>query len=180
MFCYGAYERVFLKRMRKQAKRKAVADGVLNALFNILSMIYSHVYFPTYSNGLKDIGGCLGFSWSEPDASGIQSIFWRRRWEDRKSDEWKQKLTTYNLEDCAALKKVTEAVYAVLEVPPPTDPGTRKIGDSPSPVFRRWNDGKRAAPGNESISSTRTSTSSTSERISTIRGSGCSCGAAGC
>jgi predicted RecB family nuclease len=31
VFCYGAYERVFLKRMRKQAKRKAVADKVLNA-----------------------------------------------------------------------------------------------------------------------------------------------------
>ena len=124
VFCYGAYERAFLKRMRKQAKRKAVADRVLNALFNILSVIYSHVYFPTYSNGLKDIGRCLGCSWSEPDASGIQSIVWRRRWESTGSDEWKQKLTTYNLEDCAALRKVTEAVYAVVDVTPSLRSGT--------------------------------------------------------
>ena len=81
MFCYGGYERAFLKRMRKQAKRKAVVDRVLKALVNTLSLIYSHVYFPTYSNGLKDVGGCLGCSWTEPDASGIQSIVWRKRWE---------------------------------------------------------------------------------------------------
>ena len=127
MFCYGAYERAFLERLHKQASRKAVADRVLKALFNVLSVIYSHVYFPTYSNGLKDIGRCLGCSWSEPDASGIQSIVWRKRWEATGSDEWKQKLTTYNLEDCAALRKVTEAVYAVVDVTPLTSTGTHKI-----------------------------------------------------
>ena len=78
VFCYGAYERAFLKRLLKQTRRKAIADRVLNALFNVLSVIYGHVYFPTYSNGLKDIGRCLGCSWSEPDASGIQSIVWRK------------------------------------------------------------------------------------------------------
>jgi predicted RecB family nuclease len=127
VFCYGVYERVFLKRMRKQAKRKAVADRVLNALFNVLSVIYGYVYFPTYSKGLKDIGGCLGCSWSEPDPSGIQSIVWRQRWESLRNDEWKQKLTTYNLEDCAALRKVTEAVYSAIDVTSLTNQGTHQI-----------------------------------------------------
>ena len=113
VFCYGSYERVFLQRMLKQAKRKDHVDKVLKALVNALSMIYSYFYFPTYSNGLKEIGGCLGFSWSEPDASGIQSIVWRKRWETTRSKQWKQKLTTYNLEDCAALKRVTEFIQAV-------------------------------------------------------------------
>jgi len=113
MFAYGSYERVFLKRMRKYAKRKAPVDRILKALVNVLSVIYTHVYFPTYSNGLKEVGACLGCSWTEPDASGIQSLVWRRRWEVTHAEEWKQKLTVYNLEDCVALRKVTEFLYAV-------------------------------------------------------------------
>jgi hypothetical protein len=34
------------------------------------------------------------------------------RWEATSDDEWKQKLLVYNLEDCAALKRVSEFVYA--------------------------------------------------------------------
>ena len=112
VFCYGGYERAFLMRMRKQAKRKGPVDNVLKALVNTLSLIFSHMYFPTYSNGLKDIGGYLGCSWTEPDASGIQSVVWRKKWETTTGEEWKRRLTTYNFEDCAALRKVTEFVYA--------------------------------------------------------------------
>jgi predicted RecB family nuclease len=115
LFCYGAYEGAFLKRMWSQAKRKTPVDDLMTALVNVLSLIYSHVYFPTYSNGLKDIGACLGCSWTEQNASGIQSVVWRRKWEETRAEEWKQKLTTYNLEDCAALKRVTETIYAAAE-----------------------------------------------------------------
>jgi len=113
VFRYGGYERAFFKRLRKQAKRQALVDAVLKSLVNTLSLIYSHVYFPTYSNGLKDIGGCLGCSWKGPDASGIQSVVWRKGWEATKGEEWKQRLTTYNLEDCSALRRVTEFVHAL-------------------------------------------------------------------
>ena len=114
VFCYGGYELGFLKRMRKVAKKKKLADKVLNASVNILSLIYSHIYFPTYSNGLKDISGYLGLSWTEPDASGIQSIVWRKKWEASNSEDWKQKLVTYNLEDCAALKRVVGVVQMII------------------------------------------------------------------
>ena len=46
--------------------------------------IYAHVYFPVYSNGLKDVAGYLGFSWTEPDASGLQSLVWRAVGADRR------------------------------------------------------------------------------------------------
>ena len=81
VFCYGSYERAFLKRMRKAAARKEPVDRVLAALVNVLSVVYAHVYFPCHSNGLKDVAGCLGFSWTDPEASGLQSIVWRKRWE---------------------------------------------------------------------------------------------------
>lgn len=114
VFCYGGYELAFLKRMRKVAKRKKLVDKILNASVNILSLIYLHIYFPTYSNGLKDIGRYLGCLWTEPDASGIQSIVWRAEWEASRNEDWKQKLTTYNLEDCVALRKVVEVVQMVI------------------------------------------------------------------
>lgn len=119
VFSYGGYERAFLKRMRKAAKRKRLVDRVLDRLVNVLSLVYSHVYFPCHSNGLKDVAACLGCSWTDPDASGALSLVWRARWEDSRDGAWKAKLTTYNLEDCVALKKVTEVVYAIGARQPP-------------------------------------------------------------
>ncbi len=92
VYCYGSYERAFFKRMRKAAKRKKPVDQVLDRLVNVLSVIYAHLYFPSHSNGLKDVAGCLGCSWSEPDASGLQSLVWRARWEAGHDGEWKEKL----------------------------------------------------------------------------------------
>jgi hypothetical protein len=43
--------------MRKRAKEKAPVDRVLKSLVNVLSLVYAHFYFPTYSNGLKEVGG---------------------------------------------------------------------------------------------------------------------------
>jgi len=114
VFCYGGYERAFIIRMRKVAKRKKLVDKILNALVNVLALVYSHVYFPTYSNGLKDIGRYVGCSWTEPEASGLQSITWRMQWEATRGEEWKQKLTTYNLEDCVGLKRVTEVMETIV------------------------------------------------------------------
>ena len=48
-------------------------------------------------------------------ASGLQSLVWRARWEQNHEQGWKDKLLTYNAEDCAALKKVTEFVLAIGE-----------------------------------------------------------------
>ncbi len=114
IFCYGAYERAFIKKMTKASQDKALIERILNALVNTLSLIYEHIYFPTYSNSLKDIAKYLGFSWTESDASGLQSIVWRAKWENSYDDSWKDKLLTYNLEDCIALKIVTETIRRIL------------------------------------------------------------------
>ena len=53
----------------------------LESPINLLSVIFGQIYFPTYSNGLKDIAGWLGFKWSDQDVSGVQSISWRDSWE---------------------------------------------------------------------------------------------------
>ena len=81
LYCYGNYERAFIARMRHQARRKRPIDAVLATLTNVLTIVYPHFYFPTYSNGLKEVAGCLGCHWSETDASGIESVVWRKNWE---------------------------------------------------------------------------------------------------
>jgi predicted RecB family nuclease len=113
IFSYGSLEKAVLKRLRRLAKRKKLVDKVLNRLVNTLSIIHSHVYLPAYSNGLKVIGSCLGCTWTEANASGVQSTVWRGRWESAQDEAWKQKLLTYNLEDCKALLKVTQMLYVI-------------------------------------------------------------------
>jgi predicted RecB family nuclease len=117
LYSYGSYETAFLKRMQKDPDLKPQVDRVLAASVNILSVIYAHIYFPTYSNGLKDIGTCLGCTWTEPNASGLQSMFWRAKWDSTQDEAWKQKLIQYNLEDCVALKVVTDQACALVAEP---------------------------------------------------------------
>ena len=92
IFSYGNYERAFVKRLRKRARRKKPVDKALTALVNTLSIIYEHFYFPTYSNGLKEIARSLGFTWSDQNASGLQSIIWRSHWERTREERWKDVL----------------------------------------------------------------------------------------
>jgi predicted RecB family nuclease len=108
LYCYGGYEGAFLRRVGKAAGRETEVGLVLARLCNVLSVIHAHVYCPVYGNGLKEVAGHLGFAWSEPGASGVQSVVWRRRWELGGDPALKERLLTYNREDCEALRRVTE------------------------------------------------------------------------
>jgi hypothetical protein len=110
---YGSYELRFLKRMAALPTWAKCARTALARAWNVLSAIYSHVYFPTYSNRLKDVGKCLGCRWSHSEASGIQSLAWRQRWEKSGDPELRQQLVTYNAEDCAALKRITDYICKI-------------------------------------------------------------------
>jgi predicted RecB family nuclease len=125
VFCYGSYELEFLRRMQKHTRNKQGAEKVLKNTVNVLSLIYAHIHFPVTSNGLKEVGRHLGCSWTDPDASGLQSLVWRTRWEQHFDDRLKQKLIVYNLEDCVALKQVTEFLFQVV--------AHATSGDKPTP-----------------------------------------------
>ena len=66
------------------------------------------MYFPTYSNSLKEIGGFLGATWSVASPSAIQTLVWREQWLRTKDQIWKKHLLKYNRDDCYALKRVAE------------------------------------------------------------------------
>ncbi|HUL36968.1 MAG TPA: IS66 family transposase [Thermodesulfobacteriota bacterium] len=104
VYHYGSYELAYLNRMRKRLQTESqTIDKIVANSCNLLSVLYSNIYFPTFSNGLKEIGSFLGFRWSDEKASGLQSLIWRHEWEKSGSPDYKQKLIQYNSEDCQAL-----------------------------------------------------------------------------
>ena len=59
---YGHYETVFFRKMRERYSHVVnVSDKLIEGAVNLLSVIYSQVYFPTYSNSLKEIAKFMDF-----------------------------------------------------------------------------------------------------------------------
>ena len=113
---YGSYETQFLKRMRTRypnIESSSFIGHLISSALNLLSVIYAHVYFPTYSNGLKEVASYLGFRWSDGAASGLTALVWRSQWESSHDPSLKERLLAYNAEDCEAAERVTEALCEV-------------------------------------------------------------------
>ncbi len=114
---HGSFEMTFFKRMCDRYGELPKDDPAAIAIassINLLSAVYAQVYFPTYSNSLKEIAKYLGFEWSDPASSGLQSIVWRHQWESLHSPTLREKLITYNAEDCKALSLVTKTLIRLL------------------------------------------------------------------
>jgi predicted RecB family nuclease len=110
---YGSFETTFLKRMGErygEPLEGSPAALAIKSAINILSFMFAQVYFPTYSNGLKEIAGWLGHSWSHKNPSGAQSIIWRVQWQESGQPDAKQNLITYNAEDCQGLQILTNSL----------------------------------------------------------------------
>jgi predicted RecB family nuclease len=114
---YGAYEIRFLRQMKA---RYALApddvefvDRLIERAVNLVGCIYGKIYFPTYSNSLKEVGRYLEFAWAWPNASGAAAPLLRRAWELSADDGIKRQLIGYNIDDCRAAAKVAEAVVRI-------------------------------------------------------------------
>ena len=105
IYHYGSFEPRTLTKLGNRYETKI--DGLINRLVNVNKHIYGKVYFPVYSNRLKEIGAFIGASWTFPNASGLQSLVWRQHWDETYNIEYKDVLLTYNQEDCQALKLLT-------------------------------------------------------------------------
>ena len=106
LFHYGSFEN---KAILKLGERFGTpTKTIIERLLNVNTCIYGKIYFPVYSNSLKDICNYLGLSWSSPNASGLQSIVWRHEYDQSKDNSYRELLQTYNLEDCLNLKGLTD------------------------------------------------------------------------
>jgi predicted RecB family nuclease len=114
---YGAYETRFLRHMKARyalsPDDSEFVDGLIGTALNLVSCIYGKIYFPTFSNNLKEVGRYLGFEWAWPQASGAAALLLRRAWELSADDGIKRDLIGYNMGDCRAAAKVAEAVVRI-------------------------------------------------------------------
>jgi predicted RecB family nuclease len=114
---YGAYESRFLKLMRERWKPTdedlAFVDQIIAGSLNLLAIIYGKIYFPTYSNGLKEIARWLGFEWKWPQASGGGALLLRRCWELTSDSELQRRLISYNIEDCQAAQLAAQGIAVI-------------------------------------------------------------------
>ena len=109
---YGDYEAVALRRIKPRLPefQHPKIDAILKRATNVMSVIHPHIYFPTYSNGLKDIGRFLGCQRTQENAAGLQTIVWRKSWEANGDADLKTSLVQYNEDDCRTLKHVCEFI----------------------------------------------------------------------
>ena len=105
VYHYGSYEK---KAFATLAKRHGSGGGLRDRLVNAASSVYGKVYFPVRSNGLKQLGRFLGAAWTDPQASGLQSLVWRHRWEITRDERFRQSLLRYNREDCEAVRLLVD------------------------------------------------------------------------
>jgi len=114
---YGAYEIRFLRQMRARyilaPNDMEFVDRLIGASINLVSCIYGKIYFPTFSNSLKDVGRYLGFEWTWPRASGAAAPLLRRAWELGADDGLKRELIGYNIDDCRAAAVVADAITRI-------------------------------------------------------------------
>lgn len=109
IYHYGNYE---VRALKKLANRNETdADAIIKRLVNVNGFIYGKVYFPTYSNRLKELGKFIGAEWSSEEASGLQSLVWRYHWEQSQNLSIQQKLIVYNRDDCKTLKYLTHKLH---------------------------------------------------------------------
>jgi predicted RecB family nuclease len=113
---YGSYETEFLAKMSKcygPYIQKTTENTKISMCINLISQLFEQVYFPTYTNSLKEIAAWLGFSWTEESAIGVNSIAYRNQWEQNKDPLLKDLLIVYNLEDCKAAEIVAQALISL-------------------------------------------------------------------
>jgi predicted RecB family nuclease len=110
---YGSYDTQFLERMEERygvSAQRGLACLQVQTTVNILSVLLAQVYFPTYSNGLKDVAGWLGFAWPDDSPIGVNSTACRYEWERSRNSSLEARLVAYNAADCRAAELVTQAL----------------------------------------------------------------------
>jgi predicted RecB family nuclease len=105
IYHYGSYEK---KAFVTLAIRHGKGSEFSDRLVNVALSVYGKVYFPVRSNGLKSLGRFLGAAWSDPQASGLQSLVWRHGWELTRDEKFKRSLLCYNREDCEAVRLLVD------------------------------------------------------------------------
>jgi uncharacterized protein len=109
------YERWHMKQLADRYGMTAEADKALFPfMVDLHRMAMAAFVFPTYTNGLKDIGAFLGYRWRHEDINALDAIAYYLRFQ-KDPERYRQKLQAvidYNEDDCRATKLVKDWLQA--------------------------------------------------------------------
>jgi predicted RecB family nuclease len=144
---YGSYESTFLKRMCERYETPQKNSGVFKTItltINVISILYAQIYFPTFSNSLKEVTRFLGIEDSPEIANGLATIPKREKWEKDRNSEFKAQLLSYNATDCLRLCRICEFINCATvaeqgtPVSCPTSPNNIVQTDDIPRIRERW------------------------------------------
>ena len=142
IFYYGNYD---IRSLGKIAKRvnayyqKEFQKIELKSI-NLHSTISNKLYFPTYTNGLKDIANHIGYSWTQENASGLQSVIHRKNWESNRAETHKKWLIEYNRCDCEALSVLYSWILQIENVFGNNNKLFKNVSEIPKIHYQKWGD----------------------------------------
>ena len=115
VYYYSQYECTTWRKLAQRYPNVASEDEVV-ALFDrdqsidLLKVVGSKMIWPTRGHGLKVIAKFLGFSWRDEDPSGAASIEWYHRWVDTCDQAVRDRILTYNEDDCVATRVLLDGL----------------------------------------------------------------------
>ncbi len=107
--CYYVYshkERTTLKKlMQKYGLDPDVFQRYVEAEYDLYQkLVVDYSDWPTFSYGIKFIAKQVGFSWRDPDPSGVNSIVWYNEYlSDPSCEGTFNRILQYNEDDCKAM-----------------------------------------------------------------------------
>lgn len=111
---YSRYERTEYRRLASRYPKVATLEQV-EALFArpraldlYVDVVRPHSEWPTHDFSIKSLAKHCGFKWRDADPSGASSIEWFDRWVKSGDPRLRQRLLTYNEDDCRAMRVVLD------------------------------------------------------------------------
>ena len=123
IYYYAPYEKTIYRKLQEKYPDVCSAKDV-EALFDAAETVdlYTDVVrksteWPTHDYSLKTLARYLGFNWHDTDPSGASSIEWFHRWTETGDETIRQRILTYNEDDCRATLVLRDALDALPSQP---------------------------------------------------------------
>jgi len=118
IFYYSKYERTLYRKLQAKYAHVCSADEI-EELFDPMRSPTIDLYFdvvlratewPTRDYSIKTLARYLGFKWRDTNPSGAASIEWYDQWVNSNESTVKQRILTYNEDDCVATRVLLDGV----------------------------------------------------------------------
>ncbi len=109
IYHYAFYEKQVFDRLTLLYGAPAVLiDKFKSNTIDLHQKVVDSVILPLYFYTLKDVAKYAGYTWSDPNAGGAESVVWYNEWLTTRDDTIMQKILRYNEDDVRATKLVKE------------------------------------------------------------------------